>query len=196
MFLTFEGPEGAGKTTAIRAIAQILEGRGHQILVTREPGAGELGRQIREILLHGGAMPPQTELFLFLADRANHVQNIIKPALDDGKIVLCDRYADSTFVYQALVRGLDPEFVDRANVFATQGLTPQMTFLLDLDPKVGLARIESKDRMDREPIAFHEAVRQGFLDLTRRNPDRWHIIDASQDPDQIVREFFQWFDRT
>ncbi len=195
MFVTFEGPEGAGKTTAIAAIAEILRGRGEQVLVTREPGSGELGRSIREILLHGAAMPPASELFLFLADRANHVENIILPALDRREIVLCDRYADSTYVYQALVRGLDREFVQKANEFATGNLQPEQTFLLDLDPHVGLARIQSKDRMDREPIEFHQAVRNGFLTLANENPDRWRILDASLDPDSIVAGFLSWYDR-
>src|SRR5688572_6054719 len=141
MFITFEGPEGAGKTTAIAKIAERLRERGEPVLITREPGSGELGARIRELLLHGGAMPPETELFLFLADRANHVSTVILPALDSGKVVLCDRYADSTYVYQALVRGLDKDFVKSANAFATGNLLPEQTFLLDVSPEVGLARL-------------------------------------------------------
>lgn len=194
MFITFEGPEGAGKTTAIAAISELLRGRGESVVVTREPGAGELGSRIREILLHGGAMPAESELFLFLADRANHVRTIILPALDKGQVVLCDRYADSTFVYQAIVRGLDEAFVRAANAFATGNLIPEQTFLLDLEPAIGLARLSSKDRMDQEPIEFHRRVRDGFLRLATENPDRWRIIDATMDQAFIVASFFDWFD--
>lgn len=194
MFITFEGPEGAGKTTAIAAIAEHLRAKGETVLVTREPGSGELGGKIREILLHGGAMPPESELFLFLADRSNHVRNVIQPALDQGQIVLCDRYADSTFVYQAIVRGLNPEFVKAANQFATGNLQPKRTFLLDLDPEIGLARLQSKDRMDSEPIEFHRRVRNGFLKLAGEEPERWQIVDAAMDKESIAASIVSWFD--
>lgn len=194
MFITFEGPEGAGKTTAIAAIAEHLRDKGETVLVTREPGSGELGRKIREILLHGGAMPPESELFLFLADRSNHVRNVIQPALAQGHVVLCDRYADSTFVYQAIVRGLNPEFVRAANQFATGNLQPKRTFLLDLAPEIGLARIQSKDRLDSEPIEFHRQVRAGFLKLANNEPDRWQIVDATMEKESIVASIVVWFD--
>jgi len=186
MFITFEGPEGAGKSTAIRAVADELRIQGRDALVTREPGAGTFGRQIREILLHGEEMPSESELFLFLADRSNHVRNIIRPALAEGRWVLCDRYADSTFVYQAHVRGLEPSFVKSANHFATGGLIPNHTFLLDLDPEIGLARLQSRDRLDAQPIEFHRKVREGFLRLAEAEPLRWHVIDARQTPSEIV----------
>ncbi len=194
MFITFEGPEGAGKTTAIAAISEQLRARGESVVVTREPGAGELGSRIREILLHGGSMPAESELFLFLADRANHVRTIILPALDRGQVVLCDRFADSTFVYQAIVRGLDENFVREANEFATGHLVPEQTFLLDLDPEIGLARLQSKDRMDKEPVEFHRRVRDGFVQLATKDPGRWKIIDATMEPQSIVASFFDWFD--
>jgi dTMP kinase len=194
MFITFEGPEGAGKTTAIAGIAERLRNRGESVLVTREPGSGELGTKVREILLHGGSMPPEAELFLFLADRASHVRQTILPALDRREIVLCDRYADSTFVYQSVVRGLDPEFVNAANDFATGRLAPMVTFLLDIDPEVGLARIRSKDRLDREPLEFHERVRSAFLNLAAADPNRWRIIDGTLPAEQIVERFFDWMD--
>jgi len=188
MFITFEGPEGAGKSTAIRSVAEALTAEGHELLLTREPGAGDFGRQVREILLHGEEMPPESELFLFLADRSNHVRNIIRPSLDAGKWVLCDRYADSTFVYQAYVRGLDPEFVQRANDFATGGLVPHHTFLLDLDPEIGLSRLQSRDRLDAQPLEFHQRVRQGFLALAKAQPHRWHVVDATRTREEIVRD--------
>lgn len=194
MFITFEGPEGAGKTTAIAAIADHLRAKGETVLVTREPGSGDLGTKIRELLLHGAAMPPESELFLFLADRSNHVRNVIQPALAQGQIVLCDRYADSTFVYQAIVRGLNSEFVRAANRFATGSLQPKRTFLLDLAPEIGLARIQSKDRMDSEPIEFHRKVRDGFLTLAKEEPHRWQIVDATMERESIVASIADWFD--
>lgn len=194
MFITFEGPEGAGKTTAIGMISAQLRDRGETVVVTREPGSGELGSKIREILLHGNSMPPESELFLFLADRANHVASVILPALDRREIVLCDRYADSTLVYQSLVRGLNEEFVRQANRFATGDLQPELTFLLDIDPAVGLARLKSKDRMDREPIEFHQRVRDGFLALAKEEPNRWRVLDASMSSDLIVAAFLDWYD--
>jgi dTMP kinase len=195
MFITFEGPEGAGKSTAIAAIADRLRSRGLAVCTTREPGAGDIGRQIRDILLHGERMPTKTELFLFLADRSNHVETVILPALEQGEIVICDRYADSTYVYQALVRGLNAEFVAAANDFATGTLEPTITFLLDVPAEVGLARLVSKDRMDREPLDFHQRVREGFLSLARARQDRWRILDATQAPERIVDAFFEWFDQ-
>jgi len=192
VFVTFEGPEGAGKTTAIGFIADRLRQQGQEVLVTREPGSGDFGARVREILLHGEGMPAASELFLFLADRANHVEKIIRPALAEGKLVLCDRYADSTYVYQALVRGLDPTFVKRANEIATGGLQPDATFLLDLLPEIGLARLKNKDRIDLEPLEFHEKVRNGFRQLASEDPARWHIVDATQPPEAIVEAFFAW----
>ncbi|AIE84163.1 dTMP kinase [Fimbriimonas ginsengisoli] len=186
MFITFEGPEGAGKSTALRAVAERLREAGRAVLTTREPGAGEFGGRIREILLHGDEMPAESELFLFLADRASHVRRVIRPALERGEWVLCDRYADSTLVYQAYVRRLDADFVRRANRFATGGLVPDRTFLLDLDPEIGLARLTSRDRLDAQPIEFHRAVRAGFLNLASEEPHRWRILDASSDPKIVI----------
>ncbi|MGV3618036.1 MAG: dTMP kinase [Fimbriimonas sp.] len=186
MFVTFEGPEGAGKSTALRGVAERLRERGLDVLTTREPGAGPFGARIREILLHGEDMPPAAELFLFLADRANHVETLIRPALAEGRWVLCDRHADSTFVYQAVARGLDADFVRAANRFATGGLVPNRTLLFDIDPEVGLARLASRDRLDGQPLAFHRRVREGFLALAGTEPDRFRVLDASQSPEAIV----------
>jgi dTMP kinase len=179
MFVTFEGPEGAGKSTALASVADRLRAGGWPVVTTREPGAGELGGRIRELLLHGEAICPETELLLFLADRANHVATIVRPALDAGSIVLCDRYADSTLVYQGIARGLSEEFVRAGNAFATRGLLPSLTLLFDLPVEVGLSRLTHKDRLDEQPVEFHRNVREGFLFLARCEPSRWIVLDAA-----------------
>lgn len=187
MFVTFEGPEGAGKTTAIASVATALRERGHDVITTREPGEGSVGRSIRSILLDGHELSPMAELFLFLADRAQHVAEFIRPNLDAGRIVLCDRYADSTVVYQGVARGLDPKVARELNRLATGGLEPELTLLLDVAPEVGLARITEKDRLDSEPLDFHRRVREGFLAEAKENPIRWEVVDASVDSDSIAQ---------
>jgi dTMP kinase len=185
VFITFEGPEGAGKTTIMQRIAEKLRAEGRTVVSTREPGSGSVGTQIREVLLHSEAIDPRCELFLFLADRANHVTTVVRPALDRGEIVLCDRYADSTVVYQAHARGLEPMGIRELNAFATDGLLPDMTLLLDLEAEIGLKRLIAKDRLDAEPIMFHRRVREGFLQEAKREPNRWRIVDASKNLDQV-----------
>ncbi len=187
MFVTFEGPEGAGKSTAIRAVAAGLREAGRRVVETREPGSGEAGKAIRAILLQGADVEPRAELLLFLADRAQHVAETIRPALERGEVVLCDRHADSTFVYQGVARGLDPDFVRRGNLFATGGLVPDLTLLFDLPAEVGLARLQNPDRMDALPLAFHQKVRQGFLDLAAAEPARFRIVDATQGAGQVAQ---------
>lgn len=184
MFVTFEGPEGGGKSTMVQRVAAAMLADGHEVVTTREPGAGETGQRIRELLLHGPDMPPETELLLFLADRANHVRTVIRPALEAGKIVLCDRFADSTWVYQAYVRELDRAFVEAGNRFATGGLEPDLTILLDVEPEIGMARFTSRDRIEAQPIEFHKRIREGFI-LRTADSSRWVIIDASQPEDAV-----------
>ena len=191
MFVTFEGPEGGGKSTALRAVASRLRANGITVTETREPGAGDFGREVRAVLLEGSAMGARAELFLFLADRAEHVEKIVRPALRRGEIVLCDRHADSTYVYQAVARGLDPDFVRRANAFATDGLVPDLTLLLDIDPEVGLARIAQKDRLDRQPLEFHRAVRAGFLALAASEPVRFVTLDAAGPPEATAERAYR-----
>jgi dTMP kinase len=191
MFITFEGPEGAGKSTALAALAERLREAGLSVVTTREPGAGSFGRSIRDILLHGEDLDPKAELLLFLADRSNHVVTVIRPALAAGQIVLCDRYADSTLVYQAFVRGLDEGFARAGNQFATGGLTPDLTLLFDLDPEIGLRRIQSKDRLDSQPIEFHRRVREGFLREAAADPARWKVVDASVAADSVVENCWE-----
>lgn len=186
MFVTLEGPEGSGKTTLMKGLAVRLEALGHQVAATREPGEGPVGAQIREVLLHGEKLEPLTEVFLFLADRANHVESLIRPALAVNKIVLCDRYADSTIVYQGYGRGLNLSILRELNTVATGGLRPDLTLLLDLDPTLGLQRIVSKDRLDAEPLDFHERVRDGFLAEASLEPARWHILNAEMPPEMLA----------
>ena len=186
MFVTFEGPEGAGKSTALAALAARLREAGHEVVTTREPGAGEFGPAVRDLLLHGEHLDPRTELFLFLADRAQHGSSTVRPALAAGKIVLCDRYADSTLVYQGHARGLDLAELRRLNDFATGGLVPDLTLLLDLDVRAGLSRQAGQDRFDSEPDEFHQKVREGFLAEALLDPARWKKIDASQPPDDVA----------
>ncbi len=201
MFVTFEGPEGAGKSTALKIIASKLSELGHHVVTTREPGGGPLGKRIRQMLLEEGEVSAETELLLFLADRANHVQTIVVPALKEGSVVLCDRHADSTIVYQGYGRGLDLSFLKAGNQFATKGLTPDLTLLFDLDPKIGLERLDISEktlfgpdkkrrdvnRLDREPLEFHRKVRNGFLELARSEPNRFVILDAGKGPEELAQ---------
>jgi dTMP kinase len=194
MFVTFEGPEGSGKSTLIRCLAPRLEGTGRSVLSTKEPGAGTLGGGIRSLLLEGHDVDPKAELFLFLADRSQHVATVLRPALAAGQVVLCDRHKDSTIVYQGYGRGLDLDRLREWNRFATEGLEPDLTILLDLSPERGLERLETgdrratRDRLDREPLAFHDRVRRGFLEEASREPERWRIVDADREPDQVLED--------
>lgn len=187
MFITLEGPEGAGKSTVIRGLADRLSQR-REVVQTREPGAGEFGGRIRQMLLEEDHLSATEELFLFLADRAHHCRTIIRPALERNAIVLCDRHAESTLAYQGYGRGLDLDFVRRANLIATDGLRPDLILLFDLPVEAGLARLTRKDRLDREPVEFHQRIRNGFLAESQREPWRWITIDAAQDPEQVLED--------
>lgn len=185
LFLTFEGPEGAGKSTQTRLLAQWLSEQGHSIVQTREPGGTALGKDVRQLLLHQDHMVPEAEYLLYSADRAEHMQTLIKPALETGQIVLCDRWLDSSLAYQGYGRGLDLEWLRAVAVGATQGVKPVRTFLFDLPPEVGLARFESRDRLEREPLEFHQRVREGYLELAKLEPERFVVLDATQTPEQL-----------
>lgn len=186
MFITLEGPEGSGKTTLAAGLRARLTATGYDVLVTREPGAGEVGSAIRQILLHGEQLDPKSELMLFLADRAQHVATMVRPHLEKGFVVICDRYADSTVVYQGYARGLDIEWLRQLNGFATGGLVPDLTILLDLPPEAGLERVAHKDRLDSEPLAFHQRVRDGFLSEAKLAHGRWLVVDATRGPDDVL----------
>ncbi|MBS1723971.1 MAG: dTMP kinase [Armatimonadetes bacterium] len=186
MFVTLEGPEGAGKSTVAAFLAERLEAVGKSVCLTREPGAGDVGGRIRSILLDGESLDTRCELFLFLADRSQHVAAVIRPALASGSVVLCDRFADSTIVYQGYGRGLDLAALRAWNTFATNGLVPDLTLLLDLSPEAGLARQTAKDRLDSEPIEFHRRVREGFIEEARLDAARWVVVDASMPPEAVA----------
>lgn len=188
MFVTFEGPDGAGKSTALRAAAETLRGEGHTVVTTRQPGHCSIGADVRRLLLEGASLQPSAEMFLYLADRAQNVAEVIRPSLEHGMVVLCDRYSDSTVVYQGHARGLDIALLRNLNEIATGGLQPDLTLLLDLPPEAGLGRLERFDRLDGEPLGFHQAVREGFLVEARRQPERWQIVDASQNPEAVAAE--------
>ena len=188
MFITLEGPEGAGKTTQLRALADFLRGCGHAVVTTREPGGTAIGDQIRHVLHDTAnvAMSPTAEVLLYAASRAQLVAEVIQPALDAGRVVLCDRYADSTMAYQGYGRGLDRDALAALTAVATGGLRPDLTLLLDLDVERGLARRrdegEEMNRLDLETIEFHCRVRAGYLTLAAADPTRWQIIDADRPP--------------
>lgn len=186
LFITFEGGEGAGKSTLLEEIAKHLLTEGHTILKTREPGGTELGEKIRALLLHKGKMTPHAELCLFLASRSQHIHEVILPALREGKIVLCDRFNDSTIAYQGAARALGVEPVSSFCKFISEDLEPHLTLYLDIDPALGLSRIRrAKDRLEAETLAFHADIREAFLRLAVAHPKRIHRIDASLSPNKV-----------
>lgn len=205
-FITFEGGDGTGKTTQIRALEVYLKQIGHPSVVTREPGGTALGGLIRKVLLEVGdhEVAPATELFLYLADRAQHVTEVIKPAIEAGKIVLCDRFTDSTVAYQGYGRGMDLRLLQRLNDFADHGFRPDLTFLLDCPVRVALSRTARRqdatdqsreDRFEREQIEFHEKVRAGFLELAQAEPGRFRIIDALRPVEETAAEIRKIIDQ-
>ena len=190
MFITLEGPEGSGKSSQIPALAQYLQEHGFDVLCTREPGGTSIGDQIREVLtsMDNPELLPRTEILLFLAARAQLVAQVIKPALLAGKVVLCDRYGDSTLAYQGYGHGLDLDSLRAMLNFATEGLKPDLTLLMDLDIKTGLARKKSIDewnRLDAYELSFHERVRAGYLQLAEQEPERWQVVDAALPKDKV-----------
>lgn len=199
-FITFEGGEGAGKTTLIDELYQFLTARGKRVLKTRAPGATEVGKAIRSLVLNHGEIPigACSELFLYLADRAQHVESVILPALQRGEVVLCDRYNDSTIAYQGVGRDLGFQEVEMLCKFATHSLDPDLTLYLDLDPHIGIERVDAmavaKDRIEAESMAFHEKIRMAFLTLATMHPKRMHLIDASQSKRQVFEDSLKVID--
>jgi dTMP kinase len=187
VFISFEGGEGSGKSTQTKLLKEWLEKNGDVVLLTREPGGTPLGNQLRDILLDNktGMISPRAEALMYAADRANHVYTKIKPALDRGEVVITDRYLDSSVAYQGAGRVLLPAEVARISRWATESLTPTLTVIMDLPAEIGLSRLQSTDRLESEPLVFHERVRQEYLNLANTDPERFMIIDASLSIDQI-----------
>jgi dTMP kinase len=200
MFISICGVEGAGKTTQLRHIADFLKSTSLKFVMTREPGGTEIGMKIRRILLDpkNRDLTPKAELFLYAADRIQHIEQLILPSLNEGKIVVTDRFVDSTTVYQGYARGLDLKLVEKINDLVLDGLKPDLTILLDLPPIVGLARVrdqlqfgerdESESRFEQEELLFHKKIREGFITLAQKEMSRFQIIDADRDPDDVKKD--------
>ena len=194
MFISLEGPEGSGKTTQARLLAGWLRQQGYEVILTREPGGTEIGDQIRAVLHdpHNTAMDARTEILLYSASRAQHVAQLIQPALAAGRVVVSDRYADSTLAYQGYGRGLDLETLRRVTAFATGGLKPDLTLYLDVPPEEGLQRKRSGgaewNRLDAETLEFHQRVRAGYLELARQEPQRWAVVEATRSIEEVQTE--------
>lgn len=190
MFITFEGPDGSGKSTQISHLATTLQHMGYSVYATREPGGTPIGDQIRQVLfdLQNTAMDPRTEILLFQASRAQHVSQVIRPCLERGELVLCDRFADSTLAYQGYGHCLDRKELQTIINFATGGLQPDLTLLLDLPAEVGLSRREKGgdwNRLDAFTLAFHCRVRQGYLEMAQAEPHRWVVLNAELPADEL-----------
>ncbi|MBT8369353.1 MAG: dTMP kinase [Deltaproteobacteria bacterium] len=200
MFISLEGIEGCGKTTQLEYLSTFLEKHRRSYVVTREPGGTAIGKKIRSILLDPASkeLVPAAELLLYMADRAQHIDSLIKPRLAEGNIVLCDRYFDATVVYQGVARGLDTGFIRDLHRIIFKDLKPDITLLLDLPPRIGLARAwqeldsgnrsDAESRFEEEAISFHEKVRAGYLELAKMEPGRFEIIDASRPIDEVQED--------
>jgi dTMP kinase len=197
-FITFEGIEGSGKSTQILLLQQYLQSRGMRVVLTREPGGTAIGNQVRKILLDPAntALDPAAELLLYAASRAQHLREVILPALKGGMVVLCDRFSDATLAYQGYGRGLDLEMILSLDRLVTTGMRPDLTVLFDIDAAAGVARahgrnrdrgLEAEARFENEEIAFHERVRQGYLTLVRQEPGRIRMVDASPPPEDVQK---------
>lgn len=198
LFITFEGGEGSGKSTQIKRLADKLESRGQTCVVTREPGGCPVAEKIRGLFLGGepGEMGGDTELLLINAARAAHVRDVISPALTRGDWVLCDRFSDSTMAYQGFGRGIDPKRIRELDRWTLGGLKPDLTLLLDLDPAVGLGRTQTRGgdgetRFERESLAFHETIRQAFLEIALGEPDRIRLINAGEDETSVFNTLWE-----
>lgn len=195
ILISFEGPEGSGKSTQIEHLVPKLEKLGHEIIVTREPGGTEIGEEIRHLLIHSSnnsEMCPETELLLFAASRAQLVREVMLPALEDGKVVLCDRYLDSTTVYQGAARQVSADPVSMINEFAIGEVVPDLTVVLDVPAEMSMARVRHRasdlpDRMERENIDFYRIVREGYLLLAKSLPERFHLLDGTKPENDVAK---------
>lgn len=190
LFITFEGADGSGKTTQLNLVKDFLEKEGYDVVVTREPGALELGQKIRNILLHyEGVVADRCEMFLFLADRAQHVDTFIKPSIQDGKVVLCDRYIDSTVAYQGYGREQDIQLLKDLNDIAVNSLKPDLTLLFDVSTETAQQRVGSeKDRLESSGLDFHRRVRNGYLELQKEEPNRIKLINANNSIENVYEQ--------
>ncbi len=188
-FITFEGPEGCGKSTQAQLLANALIGQGIKVKLTREPGGDPVSEEIRRILLDGAdhSVTDRTEVLLYEAARAQHTEHVIRPHLADGFVVICDRFTDSTVAYQGYGSGLDLQMIRLLNSFTTGGIEPDITLLLDIDTETGLKRQQEWNRMERKAVEYHRRVRQGFLEEARLHPERIIVLDASEDIESIHR---------
>ena len=195
-FITFEGGDGCGKSTQLELVEKYLKEKGKTILKTREPGSVGLGQKLREVLLHyDGDVASRAEAFLFLADRAQHIEKIIKPALNDGIVILCDRHTDSSVAYQGYGRGENIEQINMLNNLATQGLNPDLTLLFDVSTEVAQTRVGSeKDRMEAAGIEFHKKVRNGYLEIAKNEPQRVKVIDANLTIEEVFEQVKKYID--
>ncbi len=190
LFITLEGGDGSGKSTQMGALTEWLQQQGRTVVQSREPGGTDLGVEVREIVLHSrGEVTPRAEALLYAADRAHHIATVVRPALDRGDVVIQDRYLDSSVAYQGAGRVLDPVEVRNLSLWATEGLLPDLTVLLDLDPAVGRERLEVSrtryDRLESAPDDFHERVRQAYLGLAAAEPERFLVLDATLPVDEL-----------
>ena len=198
MFITFEGGEGSGKTTQIEKLSQELQNRGLQVITTREPGGTKLGEHVRDCLLNpdfGISFGPRAELMLYLASRVQNLEDMIRPAIAEGKIVLCDRFNDSSIAYQGGARDLGIDHVEQLCELACNGFGPDITFFLDIDPEVGMSRLEREhDRLEGEGLAFHKKVRESFHQIAKQHPERIHLIDAELPQEEVFSHILKAVD--
>lgn len=190
LFITFEGIDGCGKSTQLNLLAEYLKSKGADVLITREPGAKGLGEKLREILLnYDGEVSSNCEAFLFLADRAQHIDTIVKPAIEAGKVVLCDRHTDSTIAYQGYGRGVDLVQIKMLNKLATSGFSPDFTFVFDLDLETAFSRVgKTQDRMESAGLDFFERVRKGYLEIAKQEPKRVKVINSKDSIENIFEQ--------
>lgn len=200
LFITFEGPDGAGKTTQVKAFAEKLSSMGHEVVMTREPGGTVISDKIRSLILDPAhtEMADSAEVLLYAASRAQHVQEKIIPALKSGKVVVCDRFVEASIAYQGYGLEIELEQIKRINQFATSGLIPDRTYLLDLSVADGRERLQARtglDRIEQKGAAYHERVRQGFLEIAKEHPQRIRVIDAKRSVEAMAEEIFADFTR-
>lgn len=190
LFVCFEGGEGAGKSTQSGLLHERLSAAGHTVLLTREPGGTDVGQRLREIVLSPatGELSHRTEALIYAADKAEHVDSVVLPALQRGEVVVTDRYVDSTLAYQGAGRDLDPAELEWVARWATRDLRPHLTVVLDLEPQAGLGRFEERDRIEGESMEFHHRVRDGFLELAAADPEHYLVLDARAPVDQLAEE--------